>query len=155
MTPLRVLVTGSRAWWLPGPVHQALYDTWHDITQVFGPDAPWTVVHGACPWGADRWAARWCAATGNTQEPHPADWSIGSAGGPARNRKMAKIGADLCLAFVCGPSRGTVNMIRQARLYGIPVVEHHWPYAIPEQRKTPRDTHIRPAAHPLRPHAPR
>jgi hypothetical protein len=43
------------------------------------------------------------------------------AAGPRRNEKMARRGADLCLAFPNGSSAGTDDMIRRAQRHGIPV----------------------------------
>jgi hypothetical protein len=86
---------------------------------------PLTVVHGACPTGADAIADAWCRAPGNeavTVERHPADWTKeGRAAGPIRNSLMASAGADLCLAFWDGHSKGTADMIRRAVECGIPV----------------------------------
>ena len=55
-------------------------------------------------------------------ERHPADWDRhGKGAGPIRNRAMAKSGADRCLAFWDGESRGTLDMITVATKHGIPV----------------------------------
>lgn len=83
------------------------------------------LVHGGCVTGADDIARRWAkqAAVRDLvdQEPHRADWSQGRAAGPIRNHEMASLGADLCLAFWDGISKGTLDMITQAVRYGIPV----------------------------------
>lgn len=49
----------------------------------------------------------------------PADWSYGLKAGPIRNKKMARWGNAL-LAIWDGKSRGTKNMIDEARKAGIP-----------------------------------
>lgn len=55
-------------------------------------------------------------------EVHPAAWgSLGRRAGPVRNERMAKAGADLCLAFWDGRSRGTADMIARATRHRIPV----------------------------------
>jgi len=55
----------------------------------------------------------------------PADWDYhGRKAGPIRNRQMAEY-ADQLLAFWDGESKGTGNMIRQAKARGLNVVV--WP----------------------------
>jgi len=78
-----------------------------------------TIVHGGAR-GADSLAEEWCQAAGVVSEVHPADWQVhGRPAGMIRNREMAKLGADLCLAFPGG--KGTLGMINEARKAGIPV----------------------------------
>lgn len=85
-------------------------------------DGRLVIVHGAAR-GADTLAGRWARLVpGATEEPHPADWAEhGKSAGPRRNRKMAELGADLCLAFWDGESTGTLHMIQTATKAGIPV----------------------------------
>ena len=79
------------------------------------------IVHG-CAAGADAMAAQHCATLGIATEEHPADWRThGSAAGPIRNSKMAELGADECIAFWDGKSRGTLDMIQKAVRHGIQV----------------------------------
>jgi hypothetical protein len=85
-----------------------------------------TVVHGGCPTGADCIAdnlSRDLGLVGVTVERHPADWSKGRKAGPERNQGMVDLGADICLAFPLGESRGTRDCMRRARAAGIPVVD--------------------------------
>jgi hypothetical protein len=115
---VRVLVTGSRKWTDEQAVCWALYTYGFRWAQVKG--EPLTIVHGACAAGADRMADDWGrAATGCEVERWPADWRQGKAAGPARNQAMVDAGADICLAFRCPKSRGTVDCIRRARAAGI------------------------------------
>ncbi len=83
---------------------------------------PVVIVHGAAT-GADTLAGEWAlGAEGATAEAHPAEWDkFSHAAGPIRNGLMAKLGADLCIAFPTGTSKGTWDMVRQARDAGIPV----------------------------------
>lgn len=78
--------------------------------------------HGACPSGADAMADTWARKRGVRVDAMPADWKqYGSSAGPRRNREMALKEADVCVAFPGG--RGTANMIREARLHGIHVIQ--------------------------------
>jgi len=53
----------------------------------------------------------------------------GNAAGPMRNKRMADLGAVLCLAFPKGESRGTWDCIKRANRAGIPV------RIVPERRR--------------------
>lgn len=129
MPDMRVIVTGSRTWPDPKAVWLALAE----IANTLDPGDTLTVVHGGCPTGADRAAARWCRLPVNAPrtvtvvgEPHPADWDrYGKAAGPIRNREMVDAGADLVIAFpLPGPrsrSRGTWDCIGAAEAHGIPM----------------------------------
>jgi hypothetical protein len=113
-----VIVTGSRDLEDDQKVFKALEDLWYQT------EGPLFVRHGDCPTGADRFASIWCGfEQGGVYEiPHPADWDQhGKAAGPIRNREMAQAGADLCLAFPLGGSRGTWNCVNECKKAGIPV----------------------------------
>lgn len=122
ITPtFRVLVTGSRAWIDPLPVHNAL----NGLLREHGALA---VMHGACPSGPDSYAAQWVAQAVRrhpgcvVEIPVPADWeTYGRKAGPLRNQHMVALGHDLVLAFWDGTSRGTADCIRRAEKAGIPV----------------------------------
>lgn len=111
----RIIVCGCRDWTDRHRVYLELDNlnaVWRDVT----------IVHGACDASADRFAAWWADIVHVPAEPHPADWKThGKAAGPIRNREMAQAGADLCLAFWDGKSRGTLSMITEAVKAGIPV----------------------------------
>jgi hypothetical protein len=95
----RVLVTGSRDW----TDHHTVT---HNLTYILRIMGPLTLVHGACPTGADAIAAEWAdihRESGVVPDPHPADWgTYGPSAGPLRNAHMVSLGATLCLAFI-GP----------------------------------------------------
>lgn len=118
---LRILVTGSRGWRDKDSLRKALHQAWGRL----GPnvDAPsLTIVHGACPDGADELANQWAIDVHANIERHPADWNkSGKGAGHIRNAKMALLGADICLAFWDGKSPGTHGMIVGAVKSGIPV----------------------------------
>lgn len=113
---MRVLVTGSRNWTNEAAVYSALTELIRTSNRI-------TVVHGACPTGADAIAHHWATSVpGATAEPHPAEWDRhGKAAGPIRNQQMVDLGADVCLAFLLGESRGTRDCMRRAEAAGIPV----------------------------------
>jgi len=85
------------------------------------------LVHGDASRGADRMARDFAQAMWWLQEEaHPADWSWGSpTAGHERNQAMVDLGADVCLAFIQGESRGTRDCIKRARQAGIPVIVHY------------------------------
>jgi len=98
-----------------------------------------TVIHGAAK-GADTLASDWCKLTGAMEERYPADWDSPcenscnhfrvshpehryySCAGWVRNQKMVNLGADVCIAFPRGISKGTRDCIRRAEAAGIPVI---------------------------------
>ena len=71
--------------------------------------------------GADDLARRYAEWQGIQLETYPADWSLGKAAGPIRNRQMIEEGRpDLVVAFPGGA--GTPNMVKQARRAGVEVL---------------------------------
>lgn len=118
----RILITGSRNWTDRGIIYRALVSAW----DKFGRHPRAVLVHGACHLGgADIIAAEIWESWGLPVEPHPATWSAdGRLLGPQRNQEMVDLGADLCLGFPLGESRGTTDCLRRAALAGIPIVKH-------------------------------
>ncbi|MFJ5294470.1 DUF2493 domain-containing protein [Streptomyces sp. NPDC088348] len=116
--PYRILVTGSRDW----ADHDVVRDALAAATYQH---VPAVIVHGACPSGADAMASWWVRRyrhLGLTEERHPADWKAnGRAAGPIRNALMVNLGADVCLAFIKGGSRGASHTAGLAELAGITV----------------------------------
>lgn len=112
----RVIVCGSRHWQDRERIADRLFDLSRE-TENLG----CVIVHGNAK-GADRIAAQEAPKIGLLVEPHPADWEkYGKRAGPIRNRYMADRGADLCIAFWDGSSKGTADMIQVANEHGIPV----------------------------------
>lgn len=71
--------------------------------------------------GADDLARRYAEWQGIQVETYPADWTLGKAAGPIRNRQMLEEGRpDLVVAFEGGA--GTRNMVKQARRAGVRVL---------------------------------
>lgn len=130
----RLLVTGSRHYsdveivrrWLHNAFEYLSVEEWEEISfnevNVVLPSSERVVlVHGGAR-GLDSLAATlWSMHGGGSVEAHPADWEKhGKAAGPIRNQEMVNLGADLCLAFPLGESRGTRDCIYRALLAGIP-----------------------------------
>ena len=114
---MRILITGSRMWVNREAIAAEL------SSAIVGVSAP-VVVHGGCPTGADAIADRLARLYGCAVEVYEADWDQhGRAAGPVRNQKMVDLGADVCLAFPLGDSRGTRDCMRRAFAAGIPVRE--------------------------------
>lgn len=118
-TSKRVIVCGSRRWHDRDLI--ALVLSGLMIERGWNP----VIVHGACR-GADRIADEEAGKLGFLTDPHPADWDKhGKAAGPIRNREMAQLGADLCIAFGPTPGSGTKDMVDRAAKHGIPVEIHY------------------------------
>jgi hypothetical protein len=130
--PMRIIVTGSRHW----TDRRAFLLAMHGIVEQYaarGFDSQgrfvdwlahdWTLVHGGCPTGIDALADDWAVGWFMNIEVYPAQWKVfGKAAGPKRNELMASHGADLCVAFPLGESRGTRHMMRAAEAAGIKVI---------------------------------
>lgn len=102
----RILVTGSRDWTDTQTVLDAL--DYHTLASD-------TLVVGDCPTGADRIATDRWREFGGHLEVHRADWSRwGRAAGPRRNLDMVRSGADVCLVFIRGGSRGASHCANEA-----------------------------------------
>lgn len=135
MSEYRILITGSRDWTNETRVAFALGAACSRLLKGNGgyPNQ-FTVVHGACPSGADALADRIARDQGMAVEVHPADWETnGRAAGLVRNAAMVDLGADICLAF-CMPctksgctkpkphdSHGTTHCLERAKAAGIEV----------------------------------
>lgn len=146
----RILITGSRTWGDEGVIWDALNDTIDE--QVKNGETEFVVIHGHCPRGADAIADFYCEDQAGWRdnmgqvlavERYPADWATCTndcrhssrnrhdgtrycpAAGHRRNQHMVDLGADICLAFNKGNSRGTADCVRRARAAGIPVKERH------------------------------
>lgn len=119
---MRILVTGSRKW-----VDQAI--AWSAIEEAIpgelGPDERIVIVHGGAQ-GADSMAGAWVEHVNEPAiaivECHPANWKdLGKRAGIIRNEHMVNLGADLCLAFIRGNSRGASHCAGLAASREIPV----------------------------------
>ncbi|SRR6266576_368212 len=109
---MRVLVCGSR--------HFQDYELLKEILDGFEIT---TIIEGEAR-GADRLAGEYGRRHGIHVIPFPALWDKhGRAAGPIRNTQMLVEGRpELVIAFRAKDSRGTQNMIDQARKAGVEVV---------------------------------
>jgi hypothetical protein len=83
-----------------------------------------TVVTGACPRGADRWATVMTRARGDMIiESEPADWDrYGRSAGHRRNRVIAETRPDLGIGIWDGRSPGTAGSRDLCLIYCIPFI---------------------------------
>lgn len=135
MSEYRILITGSRSWDNETRVAFALGAACSRLLNgTGGYPNQFTVVHGACPTGADAIADRIARDQGMHVETHAADWTRqGKAAGFIRNAAMVDLGADICLAFLmpcekaaCTKSKphdshGTTHCLERAAAAGIEV----------------------------------
>lgn len=110
----RVIIAGSRTFndykWLK-VVCNALLAEVLSVNNVI-------VISGGAS-GADSLGELYAKENGLVCEQYPADWKQhGNAAGPIRNRQMAAV-AQTLIVFWDGKSRGTKNMIEQARKKGL------------------------------------
>ena len=108
---MKIIVAGSRDLYRPDLVGEML------------DEAGWKPTHiiSGCARGADKAGEAWAQENGVEVIRMPADWGKhGRAAGPIRNREMAKIGDALAVIWD-GKSRGTANMLEEARKRGLPV----------------------------------
>lgn len=125
---MRVILTGSRSWDRPDVIHGIL-DIIAKETAAIGDRL--TLVHGACPSGADAHADAWYRAKRGEMplgvERHPANWrEHGKRAGFLRNQELVRLGADLVLAFLRDESPGTTGCIELAERAGLTVQVIHY-----------------------------
>lgn len=121
----RILISGSRDWdeWLI--IGRTIKSAISLLQPYFEDYDEVTIVHGACPTGADELADQWAAENGVAVERHPADWDThGRRAGYLRNQEMVDAGADIVLVFNKNSSRGASMTARLAREAGLPVIEY-------------------------------
>lgn len=114
-----MLVSGGRDYSDRRRVFQVL-DFVHELVDTI------TLVRHGDARGADSLGDAWAKARKVPRDPRPADWyprpgHFDRRAGFARNMEMARLGADLRIAFPGG--NGTAHMVKQAMSYGIPVFQ--------------------------------
>lgn len=110
---MKVLVCGSRHFNNPNLMKEVLDK--YQIDEIIEGEAR----------GADTLALLYGLKTNIPVRRYPADWNKhGKAAGPIRNSQMLKEGKpDLVVAFLYNDSRGTKNMVEQAKKAEVPVEE--------------------------------
>jgi hypothetical protein len=107
---MRVICTGSRTWKDREVIASKLKELPPNCVIVVGYNPK-----KKSPKGADELVWQEAKSLGLAVETHPALWDeAGKVAGFQRNQRMANSGADLCLAFWDGESRGTQDMIWRA-----------------------------------------
>lgn len=114
--PYRVIIAGSRGF----SDFAALCSYCDKVLSRKAQEGQIVVLSGHCR-GVDLMGEAYAKSKGYTVEVHPADWQrYGLAAGPKRNKEMAAA-AHALIAIWDGKSRGTKNMIDEARAAGLPV----------------------------------
>ena len=112
---MKTIIAGSRTITNPITVEDAIRLSKIDITEV---------VSGGC-YGVDAIGEDWARYNNIPIKLFRADWNThGKAAGPIRNLAMAEY-AEALIAVWDGVSRGTKNMIREARKQGLKVYIHN------------------------------
>lgn len=117
--PVTVAVTASDDWEDRDTLDRALLDTWHDITQIFGPEHPISFEHADCRTSClvDEWTAQHVTSL---EEPVPRNPATDDEERRAREDALISRKPDLCLAFVTDPAQ-PIRMVDKAREASIPV----------------------------------
>jgi hypothetical protein len=115
---MKTIIAGSRAIVQIRHVLKAMNDAW-DIACI----DPTIIISGGAQ-GVDKLGERWAKLMGIPVQRFPAAWDIyGKAAGIYRNRIMAQR-ADALVAIWDGKSRGTKNMIEEARKRELKIYVH-------------------------------
>lgn len=114
--PFRVIIAGTRSF----NDYELLRDSCNNLLSEKQRTHTVVVISGTAR-GADQMGERYAREWGFQLRRFPADWELyGKSAGHIRNAKMAD-NADALIAFWDGESRGTKNMIDNARRKGLAV----------------------------------
>ena len=114
--PFRVIIAGTRSF----NDYELLRDSCNNLLSEKQQTHTVVVISGTAR-GADQMGERYARERGFQFRRFPADWEqYGKSAGHIRNAKMAD-NADALIAFWDGQSRGTKNMIDNARRKGLAV----------------------------------
>lgn len=122
---MKIIVTGARRLADLDLVHTSLKAVVSSLSSGEGHpllrDTEVTIIHGGAT-GADELADQVAKAYGWAVVKFLPDRSKGKRGYYLRNKQMVDFGADVCVAFPVGESKGTRMTMALARQAGIPVV---------------------------------
>ena len=114
--PFRVIIAGTRSF----NDYELLRDSCYNLLSEKQRTHTVVVISGTAR-GADQMGERYARERGFQLRRFPADWEqYGKSAGHIRNAKMAD-NADALIAFWDGESKGTKNMIDNARRKGLAV----------------------------------
>ena len=114
--PFRVIIAGTRSF----NDYELLRDSCNNLLSEKQQTHTVVVISGTAR-GADQMGERYARERGFQLRRFPADWEqYGKSAGHIRNAKMAD-NADALIAFWDGESKGTKNMIDNARRKGLAV----------------------------------
>ncbi len=114
--PFRVIIAGTRSF----NDYELLRDSCNNLLSEKQRTHTVVVISGTAR-GADQMGERYAKERGFQLRRFPADWEqYGKSAGHIRNAKMAD-NADALIAFWDGESKGTKNMINNARRKGLAV----------------------------------
>ena len=114
--PFRVIIAGTRSF----NDYELLRDSCNNLLSEKQRTYTVVVISGTAR-GADQMGERYARERGFQLRRFPADWEqYGKSAGHIRNAKMAD-NADALIAFWDGESKGTKNMIDNARRKGLAV----------------------------------
>lgn len=122
---MRVLVSGSRDWNDQERIERDLDAL---LGRCLANNEDITIVEGACPTGADKFAHEWAVAhSGASSRVHyerwPANWrpngQFNKAAGYQRNVKMVDTNPDLVLVYIRNNSKGASHTMTIAQTRGI------------------------------------
>lgn len=114
--PFRVIIAGTRSF----NDYELLRDSCNNLLSEKQRTHTVVVISGTAR-GADQMGERYARERGFQLRRFPADWELyGKSAGHIRNAKMAD-NADALIAFWDGESKGTKNMIDNARRKGLAV----------------------------------
>lgn len=107
---MKVIIAGSR--WVddPAAIAEAVEASGFPVSRVISGGAR----------GVDELGEEWARDRGIPCTVVEADWRLGHAAGPVRNRRMAQV-AEALVAVWDGESHGTGSMISEARRAGLQV----------------------------------
>ncbi len=133
MVNIKIMVTGSRDFQHPLMVFLAIYNCWW-LNYSGAQDEYFTIIEGACPTGADKYASMFAKVLAQelpdcfAHKAYPPN--VKKYGYPhafhVRNQEMVDANPNIVLAFLQEGvgNRGTLGTIAKAKKAGLQIAEH-------------------------------